>query len=224
MIKKAGFIALFVTVLTLFCGLNQSARATRSHHLVERDFADLGKKPIISNYDQLMRTVGEAEGQDWRLMSAIAYHESRFMPNLTSPSGARGLMQIMPSVARQFEVPVESIADPTTNVWLAGKLLGKLTSMLRLPAETPEEDKLSLLLASYNGGIGHINDARRLARYHGENANSWEVVSRYLALKSQPEYYQLSVVKCGRFTGFGQTQAYVKDVMKRYQKYRLLTK
>lgn len=45
-------------------------------------------------------------------MSAIAYHESRFTPDITSRSGARGLMQIMPSVARQFDVPTEEVANP----------------------------------------------------------------------------------------------------------------
>mgnify|MGYP002796809936 CR=1 FL=1 len=43
------------------------------------------------------------------LMSAIAYHESRFTPDITSRSGAKGLMQIMPSVARQFDVPAGDI-------------------------------------------------------------------------------------------------------------------
>ena len=52
----------------------------------------------ISIYDNLFRNISEREGNDWRLMSAIAYHESRFMPALRSKQGARGIMQLMPSV------------------------------------------------------------------------------------------------------------------------------
>ena len=78
---------------------------------------------------------------------------------------------------------------------------------------------MSLILASYNGGIGHVTDARRLARQHGENPDSWDVVSRYLRLKAEPEYYQSEVVRYGRFTGSRQTLAYVRDVMGRYDKY-----
>ncbi|MDE7123506.1 MAG: transglycosylase, partial [Alistipes sp.] len=75
------------------------------------------------------------------------------------------------------------------------------------------------VLASYNSGIGHVLDARRLARVNGENPDSWEVVARYLELKSEPEYYEHEVVTCGRFTGSSQTLAYVSDVMGRYGKY-----
>ena len=81
--------------------------------------------------------------------------------------------------------------------------------------ERPNE----LILACYNGGIGHVNDARRLARVNGEDPNSWEVVLRYLELKSDPAYYQHEVVKCGKFTGYRQTRAFVQDVMNRYNKY-----
>ena len=188
--------------------------------MAEADHAPVvEEKCVISAYDNLIRRISEQEGHDWRLMSAIAYHESRFTPDITSRSGARGLMQIMPSVARQFDVPVEEISDPETNVWLANRLLTEIESMLRLPESTSETDRMSIVLASYNSGIGHVNDARRLARLNGEDPNSWEVVARYLQLKAEPEYYQNEVVKCGRFTGSRQTLAYVKDVIGRYDTY-----
>ncbi|MDE6624488.1 MAG: transglycosylase SLT domain-containing protein [Alistipes sp.] len=178
---------------------------------------------VISAYDEIIRSISEREGNDWRLMSAIAYHESRFTADIVSRRGARGLMQIMPSVAGQFDVPVETISDPQTNVWLANKLLTKIGSTLRLPAGVSAQDRMALVLAAYNSGIGHVSDARRLARLHGENPDSWEVVARYLALKSEPEYYENEVVRCGRFTGSRQTLAYVNDVMGRYDKYCRMT-
>ena len=128
-------------------------------------------------------------------------------------------MQIMPSVARQFDVPTEEVANPETNIWLANKLMSKIMNTLRFPEGTPEKDRMSIILASYNSGIGHVNDARRLARLNGEDPNSWEVVARYLQLKAQPEYYENEAVKCGRFTGSRQTLAYVNDVIGRYDKY-----
>lgn len=174
---------------------------------------------LISPYDNIFRSVSEQAGNDWRFVSAIAYHESRFRPDVVSRRGARGLMQIMPSVARQFGVPAERVADPSTNVWLANRLLGRIDTMLRLPASIPERERMCLVLASYNAGIGHVADARRLARSRGENPDSWSDVARCLKLKSDPTYYRLPAVRNGRFTGASQTRAFVSEVMARYDRY-----
>ena len=225
MFKKTVSTFAFLSILTTFYGYNApSTGAAAALGTCGGPFgADLSLlgdgEYVISAYDNLIRNISEEEGNDWRLMSAIAYHESRFTPDITSRSGARGMMQIMPSVARQFGVPVSTIADPETNVRLANKLLRKIETMLRLPAGICESDRMSLVLAAYNGGVGHVADARRLARSCGENPDSWEVVARYLTLKAEPEYYTKEVVECGRFTGSRQTLAYVSDVMRRYDRY-----
>lgn len=174
---------------------------------------------VISRFDPIMQRVGEEEGQDWRLMSAIAYSESRFIEDLVSSQGASGIMQIRPVVARHFNVPVDDIDDTETNIRLAGMLLTELADMLRIPAATPTEDRLSIILASYNAGIGHVLDARRLARAEGANPNSWGDVSRYLQLKADPAYYELDIVKSGKFTGSKQTLGYVSQVMRKYNQY-----
>ena len=156
---------------------------------------------VISPYDHVIRNISEREGNDWRLMSAIAYHESRFKADIVSRRGARGLMQIMPAVARQFDVASEeALLDPETNVLLANKVWNRIDSTLDLPAGISEKDRMN-----------------------GEDPNSWEVVLRYLELKADPAYYQHEVVKCGKFTGYRQTRAFVQDVMNRYNKYCRIT-
>lgn len=221
MLKKTFLTFVFLTLLTTFYGLNANfgpyGNRTAGSFIGSAERTEIAH--TISVYDELIRSVSEEEGYDWRLMSAIAYHESRFTPDITSRSGARGLMQIMPSVARQFDIPIEEVADPATNVWLANKLLSKIEATLRLPEGISEKDRMGILLACYNGGIGHVTDARRLARLHGEDPNSWEVVARYLTLKARPEYYESEAVRYGRFTGGRQTLAYVEDVIGRYDTY-----
>ena len=81
---------------------------------------------------------------------------------------------------------------------------------------------MSIILACYNGGVGHVADARRLAKSNGEDPNSWEVVARYLKLKADPAIYQSDLVRHGRFTGSRQTIAYVREVIERYDHYRLV--
>lgn len=176
-------------------------------------------KHVISPYDHVMREVGEREGADWRLMSAIAYNESRFKPDVVSKNGAKGLMQIMPVVSRQFGVPDEKVMEPEVNITLAVKLLNKIERMMEIPDDVPYRDRMALVLASYNCGIGHVSDARRLAVKYGADKNSWDDVSEFLKKKAHPEYYQDEVVSSGRFRGGSQTIAFVNKVMGRYSSY-----
>ena len=232
MLKRVSFVVLSVALIAAYesaIGQPQELQAPTTAEAIAANLKFSEQAPaeeelpcIISRFDNLMRKVGAEEGQDWRLMSAIAYSESRFIENLESKQGAKGIMQIRPVVARHFKVPVESINDTETNIRLAGMLLSELNDMLRMPSSTPEQDRLSIILASYNAGIGHVLDARRLARAEGANPNSWDVVSHYLQLKSTPDYYERDIVKCGKFTGSGQTLSYVKQVMRKYNQYKML--
>jgi membrane-bound lytic murein transglycosylase F len=182
--------------------------------------AEMAKLPQqISKFDPLMKRIGAESGHDWRFMSAIAYCESRFTEGLVSRSGAAGLMQVMPIVARHFKVPVSHIHNTETNVRLACRLLTEFEKMLRIPESTPERDRLSIILASYNAGLGHVQDARRLARADGANPNSWAVVSNYLKLKANPDYYTRAEVKAGRFSGSRETLGFVELAMSKYKHY-----
>lgn len=232
MLKKTVLTFAFLFILTFFSGSDARFGSAAPGHSPIAGSERRNLRPhrtgqericVISAFDNLMRSISAKSGNDWRLMAAIAYHESRFNPDIVSHRGACGLMQIMPAVAEQFDVPQSLLSDPALNVWLANRLIVKIDRSLRLPAGTPVKDRMSLVLACYNGGIGHVSDARRLARVHGENPDSWEVVARYLALKSEPEYYEDEVVRCGRFTGARQTRAYVKGVMERYDAYCRIT-
>ena len=171
----------------------------------------------ISVYDDLFKKICEKEGYDWRLVSAIAYSESRFNPWLVSQRGAQGLMQIMPHVARQFGVP-GNVMDPENNVLLAVKVLSKIEKSLDFAPGTPGDERMKIVLACYNGGIGHVMDARNLARKYGADPDSWADVSRFLTLKSDPAYADDEAVRHGRFVG-SQTLAFVDNVYNRYVRY-----
>lgn len=172
----------------------------------------------ISVWDGLIREVGLREGVDWRLLSAIAYKESRFRHNVVSPSGARGLMQIMPVTARHFHVDQWRLADPEVNVTLAARLIRDIEHSLQFAEGTPDEDRLSIVLAGYNCGIGTVRDARRLAEAEGENPDSWAAVSHCLELMGDSSYVCDSV-RYRRFRGCGETFAFVDGVKRKYYNY-----
>ena len=228
MSKKTAFLSIVLIIVATFIGSDLLTKDIKTDNIVPEqtnliaEIATEQEEWIISSYDAMMRRIGEEEGQDWLLMSAIAYNESRFKEDLTSKQGAIGLMQMMPIVGRQFNVDKESIADPETNIRLAGKLLRQIEKTLKMSPSVPANDRISIILACYNGGIGHVCDARRLAKSNGENHNSWEVVARYLKLKADPTVYESELVRYGKFTGSRQTEAYVREVMHRYDIYRNL--
>ena len=172
----------------------------------------------ISAYDKMLQRICGMEGYDWRLISAIIYSESRFDPSVVSNRGAKGLMQIMPAVAGQFKTGASDLMNPENNVLLGIKILGKIESSLKFPESTSVQERMKIVLACYNGGIGHVQDARNLARKYGGNPNLWEDVSRYLTLKNDPAYAYDDVVKCGRFQG-RQTLAFVNEVFSNYTSY-----
>ena len=47
-----------------------------------------------------------------------------------------------------------------------------------------------MALAAYNIGLGHIRDARILAKRLGKNAQQWEGLKQVLPLLSKKKYYQ----------------------------------
>ena len=178
------------------------------------------KDGAISPYDDIFRRKGKEYGLDWRLLAGIAYTESRFNHNVVSTKGPLGLMQLMPQTARMFGYEPEDVLDAELNVDLAAQLFIRIQDRLRhrVPG-TSEEDLICLSLAGYNAGIGHVYDAIRLAETLGYAPNVWpNSVEHCLRLKSDPQYYRMSVVKLGRFNG-AFTINYVNTVMSAYREF-----
>ena len=221
---KAFFILL--VIIPLFSSLGGKKHSKVEPPLVK--VANLEKPdepapgiPKTSDYDALFQQIAAEEGLDWRLLSAIAYNESRYKLHLVSPRGAQGIMQIMPATARAFGVK-EGLMEPETNIRIGAKLVRRIERSLKFSPGTSPGDRQSMVLASYNGGIGHVTDARRLAEKYGANPDSWADVSYYLRLKAQPQYAQDEVVKCGKFNGAAETIGFVRLVTNKYQAYRTI--
>lgn len=174
----------------------------------------------ISVWDDIIKRVGEREGVDWLLLSAIAFEESMFRSDAISRSGATGLMQIMPITARHFNVDQESLADPETNVTIAAKLLRNIEKALEFPDSTALDDKLSIILAAYNCGQKTVSDAIAIAAATGRNPYRWESVADCLKLMGSDEFSTADSLSFRRFKGYRETFAFVSDVRDRFYFYR----
>lgn len=168
----------------------------------EREIVEVNS---ISDYDMIFRSVADSTEWDWRLLAAIAHTESNFTPDARSHRGATGLMQIMPRTAKAEGYDQESLTDPQTCVELAVKLLTKIEGTFRFPNHMSEEDRLSVILASYNAGTGYMIETRKVAYSQGAAYNNWKVLEGYVT-RNNTHY---------------ETTSYVKKVLRTYAKYKV---
>jgi len=172
----------------------------------------------ISVYDEIIQENAQTLGWDWRLLAALVYKESRFDTTALSYAGAQGLLQLMPVTVERFGVtnpndPIESLKGGVKYLQYLDKFW-----MERVP-ETNE--RIKFILASYTIGQGHVDDAWRLTLKYRKNTQSWQEVSNFLNLKSDPKYYRDPVVKSGYAKGHIAVK-YVRDVLALFQSYKAL--
>lgn len=106
-------------------------------------------------YDRYIEYLAAETGVSSDLIKAVAMVESGFDANARSPRGARGLMQLMPEIARQYGVL--NAYDPHQN------LRGGATHLSSL-LERYDGD-LTLTLAAYNAGSGAVKRYRGVPPY-----------------------------------------------------------
>lgn len=172
----------------------------------------------ISVFDDLIKEGARELGWDWRLLASLVYRESRFDTAATSYAGAQGLLQLMPVTLERFGV--ENPNDPIESLRGGVRYLRYLDKfwLERVPEVN---ERIKFILASYNIGHGHVEDAWRLALKYGANTQTWEEVAEYLALKSDPEYYLDPLVRSGFAKGHLAVN-YVRDILSVFESYKAL--
>ena len=168
----------------------------------------------ISPYDDLFKEAGAATGIDWRLLAAVAYTESRFRPDAESNWGAVGLMQVLPNTGR--EVGFRNIREPRNNVMAGARYLRRLARRFEEDGVSKRE-QIRFAVAAYNAGLGHIRDARKLAKLTKKDPDKWfGQVEEALKLKMDRRWHEKTRFGYARAT---ETVAYVAAVQTRYDAY-----
>lgn len=175
----------------------------------------LTPKGALSPFDALFKKAAQKYGWDWKILAAIAFKESRFNPNARGFGGAYGMMQFMPCTGPQFGVYPDS--SPETQINGGMRYLNSVGK--RWAAIADENVRLQFVLASYNAGMGHIEDAQRLARAAGLNPNLWDGNVALMVKKlDEPEFYRSELVRCGAYRGAA--TSYVAHVMGIYSRWK----
>lgn len=206
LMRRASGLEDRVTLARLLTSAGDYNRAQRI--VVDAYTASLAKGPV-SGLEELWRfawpsafahyvdqaTDQEDVGVDPALVYSIMREESGYRPEVVSPVGARGLLQIMRETGASLasrrgreSFDADELFDPQTNIELGSFYLGELSR--RFP------DRLSASIASYNAGP--------------------HVVSGWLASQGGPDDEWVEAIP------YSETRSYVKRVMRSLEAYRRL--
>jgi len=173
-------------------------------------------RTILPQYRSLFHAAQVTTGIDWRVLAALAYQESQWTPQATSPTGVRGMMMLTGDTADRLGV--NNRLDPSQSIRAGAQYLNNLRD--ELPTTIDEPDRLWMALAAYNLGMGHMNAARYIAKVEKANPDTWYEMKRVLPLLAQARYYNR--LKSGKGRG-GEAVIMVEnirvytDILNRYE-------
>ena len=191
----------------------------RSVEFAQSEFNTL-ERGIISRYDRLIQKYSTRLGWDWRLLASLVYQESGFQSKAASPGGAVGLMQLVPATAKKYAISRASSPDMQIS---AGVKYLKFLDKEFQSSVSDQTERTKFVLASYNVGINHVQDAQRLAKKYKKDPNVWtDNVDWFMIQKSNPQFCKDSVVYYGTCHG-KETYNFVNEVFERYYHYKNVT-
>lgn len=143
---------------------------------------------------------------DWLMTAAQAYQESRLIQSTRSPSGAVGVMQILPRTARSPAVAIPNVEELDANIHAGHKYLRYLIDKYFSNPAIDDFNRTLFGFAAYNAGPTRINRIRRMATKRGLDPNVWFANVEMLVAE-----------QIGR-----EPVQYVRNILKYYTVYSLL--
>jgi len=142
----------------------------------------------LPKWEAKLKEAAELYDLDWQLLAALSYQESHWNPKAKSPTGVRGFMMLTRNTAKEMGVKNRLSANQSI---MGGAKYFK-TIHARIPDRIAEPDRTWLTLASYNIGLGHLEDARILTEHGGGNPDKWSDVRENLLLLSKRKHYKFT--------------------------------
>jgi membrane-bound lytic murein transglycosylase F len=144
-------------------------------------------KSRLSKYKKYFKSASKKNNISWIYLAAQSYQESHWNPKAKSNTGVRGIMMLTLPTAKS--VGVDNRLDAIQNIYGGAKYMAKMIK--NVPPEVKGKDeRMKFALAAYNVGMGHIYDARILAKRLHKDPNSWIEIREVLPLLAQKKYYK----------------------------------
>lgn len=144
------------------------------------------QKSRLPLYQKYFNSAAAQYHIDWRLLAAIGYQESHWLDKAASPTGVEGIMMLTNDTAA--ELGINNRTDPAQSIDGAARYFQQRIKII--PEQIPEPDRTWFALASYNVGLGHLEDARTLTKKQGGNPDKWMDVKQRLPLLTEEKWHQ----------------------------------
>jgi membrane-bound lytic murein transglycosylase F len=167
-------------------------------------------KSRLPKYQPFFEQAEAESGIEWQMLAAVGYQESHWNPRAKSPTGVRGIMMLTQITAKQ--VHVTKRMDPEQSIMGGARYL--LFVDKRIPKRILNPDRFWLMLASYNIGYAHLEDARILTQQAGGNPDKWADIKKHLPKLSKKRWHQQT--KHGYARG-NEAVKYVDNIRSYYQ-------
>ena len=150
------------------------------------------------------RKYGDKYELDYLLMMAQGYQESKLNHNTRNPSGAIGIMQVLPSTAKDLNVGDITKIEP--NIHAGVKYIRFMMNQYYANEPMDRLNKGLFAFASYNAGPGRVSQLRKEAAKRDLDPNKWFNNVEVIAAE-----------KIGR-----ETVQYVSNIYKYYLAYKMV--
>ncbi|GAA3095840.1 lytic transglycosylase F [Rhizobium viscosum] len=123
---------------------------------------------------EIFRKYGGSYSFDYLMLMAQGYQESQLDQSRRSPRGAVGVMQMLPSTARDKAIGISGIdKDADRNVEAGAKYLRHLMDTYIDDEGLDAKDRQLFAFAAYNAGPGNLRKFRDKAKTMGLDPNVW---------------------------------------------------
>ncbi|TCS09029.1 transporter substrate-binding domain-containing protein [Rhizobium sp. BK418] len=123
---------------------------------------------------EIFRKHGGSYSFDYLMLLAQGYQESQLDQSRRSPRGAVGIMQMLPSTAKDKVIGISGIdKDPDRNVEAGAKYLRHLIDTYIDDEGLTPKDRQLFAFAAYNAGPGNLRKFRDKAKAMGLDPNVW---------------------------------------------------
>ena len=122
---------------------------------------------------EIFKQYSSQYGFDYLMMMAQGYQESLLNQSARNPSGAVGIMQVIPKYAAANPINVKDVQVARGNIEAGVKMLRNIEDQYFNDPNIDQVDKTLMVFASYNAGPNRIARLRAQAQQQGLDPNKW---------------------------------------------------